>query len=62
MRELRRDTLDEEDYKILDLGWDDRLEEKRKSDNPFAITNWKYYEWEKGWQMADDNPSDSDSD
>jgi len=54
MKKLRRDTIAEEDYTILDYGWDDRLEGKRKSDNPYAINNWKYYDWEKGWMMADE--------
>jgi hypothetical protein len=40
----------------LDYGWDDRLEGKGKSDNPYAINNWKHYEWEKGWEMADASP------
>lgn len=55
MQKLRRDTIAEEDYTILDYGWDDRLEGSRKSDNPYGINNWKYYEWEKGWRMADES-------
>jgi len=55
VKKLRRDTIVEEDYTILDYGWDDRLEGKRKSDNPYGINNWKYYEWEKGWMLADES-------
>ena len=56
MKKLRRDTIDEEDYTALDCGWDDRLDGKRKSDNPYAVNNWKHFEWEKGWVMAEESP------
>ncbi len=56
MKKLRRETIAENEYTILDFGWDARLEGKRTSDNPYAINNWKHYEWEKGWQMADSSP------
>ena len=56
MKKLRRDTIAEDDYTILDYGWDDRLEGKRKDDNPYPINNWKHYEWEKGWVMAHNSP------
>jgi hypothetical protein len=59
MKKLRRDSIAEDDYTILDLGWDNRLEGKRKSDNPYPINNWKHYEWVKGWEMADKS-SDSE--
>ena len=55
MKELRRDTIAEEDYTILDYGWDDRLEGRRQSDNPYGINNWKHYEWKKGWIMANES-------
>lgn len=55
MNKLRRDTIAEDDYSIADYGWDDFLEGKRKDDNPYAINNWKHYEWEKGWQLAEDS-------
>ena len=59
MSELRRDTIPEDDYSPLDAGWDARLEHKRVWDNPYAINNWKHYDWEKGWVMADENESGS---
>ncbi|PCK01004.1 MAG: hypothetical protein COA42_23575 [Alteromonadaceae bacterium] len=55
MKKLRRDTIDEDDYTILDCGWDDRIEGKRKTDNPYAVNNWKHYEWEKGWMMENES-------
>lgn len=54
MVELRRDTIPEDDYRTLDAGWDARLEGKRMSENPWAVNNWKHYDWEKGWLMADE--------
>jgi hypothetical protein len=56
MKKLRRNTIAEDDYTILDYGWDDRLEGKVKDNNPYPINNWKHYEWEKGWVMADSSP------
>jgi hypothetical protein len=34
------------------------LKEKEKAitHTPYPITNWKHYEWEKGWVMADNSP------
>jgi len=55
MTALRRDTIDEEDYSMEDYGWDDHQLGVRLGDNPFAINNWKYYEWEKGWLLADES-------
>ncbi|MEH6627297.1 MAG: hypothetical protein V7739_12705 [Motiliproteus sp.] len=55
MAKLRRDTTPEENYSPLDAGWDDRLEGKRLNANPYAINNWKHYEWEKGWTLADED-------
>lgn len=54
MQKLRRDSIAEEDYTILDYGWDDRFEGRRKTDNPYGINNWKHYEWRKGWELADE--------
>ncbi len=56
MMKLRRDTISEEEYTIIDYGWDDRIEGKRKSDNPYPNNNWKFYDWEKGWEMYDKSP------
>ncbi|MCJ8314600.1 MAG: hypothetical protein HRU38_20890 [Saccharospirillaceae bacterium] len=56
MNKLRRDSITEEDYTILDYGWDDRVEGKHKNDNPYAINNWKHYDWEEGWVKADESP------
>lgn len=53
MHELRRDTVAEADYTVLDYGWDDRIEGKRTSDNPYPVNNWKHDEWEKGWYESD---------
>ena len=59
MIELRKNTVAEDDYTPEDAGWDARLECTRLSDNPYAINNWKYYEWEKGWKLADDTVVDA---
>lgn len=40
-------------YNPLNDGWNERLAGKRQDDNPFAINNWKYYEWDEGWLAAD---------
>lgn len=53
MIKLRKDSIDEDDYTIVDYGWDDRMEGVKRSDNPYSINNWKFYDWEKGWLMAD---------
>jgi len=50
---LRRNSIDEDDYTIVDYGWDDHMEGVAQSANPYAVNNWKYYDWEKGWLMAD---------
>lgn len=55
MRELRQKTIAEGDYTPQDEGWDSRLKSKRLMDNPYAVNNWKHYEWEKGWHLADNN-------
>ena len=41
MKKLRRDTIAEDDYTILDYGWDDRLEGKEKTitHTPLTIGN-----------------------
>ena len=52
---LRRDTKAEADYLASDAGWDARLEGKPMSENPWAVNNWKHYDWEKGWLMADES-------
>ena len=54
MTGLRRDTIPEDDYRPLDMGWDARLEGKHMDGNPYPTTNWKHYEWDKGWVMADE--------
>ena len=41
-------------YNPLDDGWNERIAGKRQSDNPFAINNWKHYEWDDGWMSADE--------
>ena len=53
MTELRRDSMEEEDYGPLDAGWDARIEAVRLSENPYAINNWKHYDWEEGWTLAE---------
>ncbi|MEH6824037.1 MAG: hypothetical protein V7629_09035 [Motiliproteus sp.] len=52
MVKLRRDELSEDQYSPVDAGWDAHLEGIRSSDNPYAINNWKHYDWEKGWELA----------
>jgi len=52
MIELRQNDPDV-DYDAFNDGWNSRIEHKQKSDNPFGLNNWKYYEWEKGWLEAD---------
>ncbi len=52
MDKLRRDVLCEDEYRPQDAGWDAHLEGVRRSDNPYAINNWKYYDWDQGWVMA----------
>ncbi len=54
MVDLHRDTIPDADYGPFDAGWDARLEGKRMSENPWAINNWKHYDWDKGWINADE--------
>lgn len=53
MADYRRDTVPEDEYRALDEGWDARLDGKRLTENPWAVNNWKHYDWEKGWLEAD---------
>lgn len=55
MTELRRDSIEEKDYSLEDAGWDACMEGQKEGDNPYPVTNWKHYEWEKGWITAHDN-------
>lgn len=48
-----RQNEDEDVYDPFNDGWNERIAEKQKGDNPFGINNWKFYEWEKGWLEAD---------
>ena len=59
MAKLRRDTIIEDDYSPQDAGWDARLEGKPLRDNPYAVNNWKHYEWEKGWMSVESNIKES---
>ena len=57
----RRDSIDEDELTPEDMGWDDRLDGIHFEDNPYAINNWKHYEWENGWNLSDtalNKPSD----
>ncbi len=58
MESLRRQSVAEADYTIVDLGWDARLEGVHRDDNPYALTSWKHYDWEKGWLQADQAEAD----
>lgn len=58
MTELRRDSLSEDRYLPLDRGWDARVEGQHQDDNPYPTTNWKHYEWDKGWVLAEDTRKD----
>lgn len=49
MSTLRKDTINKSKYTQYDQGWDDYLKGVHQIDNPFAVNNWKHYEWEKGW-------------
>ena len=40
-------------YNPSNDGWNERLVGKLQDDNPFAINNWKHYEWDEGWLAAD---------
>ena len=53
MLELHRDKLSDDDYKPFDEGWDANIEHKHQGYNPWALTNWKYYDWQEGWLAAD---------
>ena len=57
MVDLRRDTIPEDEFRPLDEGWDARLEGHRLGENPWAVNNWKHFDWEKGWRMADESDS-----
>ena len=54
MPKLRREIKSEDEYSIVDFGWDDRIEGKKHDDNPYAINNPKHYDWDRGWLMADE--------
>lgn len=62
MVDLRRDTIPEDDYSPFDTGWDARLEGKHLSENPWAVNNWKHFDWEKGWTSADASDETATSD
>jgi len=53
MIELRDNDDSDISYNPVDDGWNNRIACKQQSDNPFAINNWKFSEWEKGWLAAD---------
>ncbi len=53
MVDLRKNDDSGAAYKPLDDGWNERIKGTRQSDNPFAINNWKHYEWKDGWHDAD---------
>jgi hypothetical protein len=54
MIELRHNNVPDAAYSPFDEGWNERIDGIQQSDNPFGITNWKFYEWEKGWLEADE--------
>ena len=54
MVDLRRDTIAEDDYTPVDAGWDARLEGKPPGSNPYAINNWKRYDWDRGYSEANE--------
>ena len=54
MLHLRKETINEDQYSLEDAGWDACLEGLREGDNPYPVTNWKHYDWEKGWELAHD--------
>ena len=52
MLNLHRDNLDDDQYMPFEQGWDAFIEHKRESRNPWAINNWKHYDWQEGWTAA----------
>ncbi len=54
MATLREETIGEDDYSIEDMGYDARIKGIHQIDNPYAVNNWKHYDWEKGWLLADE--------
>jgi hypothetical protein len=52
--ELRHDDGSDASYDPFDDAWNGRITHKQQSDNPFAINNWKFSEWEIGWLAADE--------
>ena len=54
MIELRHNDDPDAAYNPFEDCWNERIIYKQQSDNPFAINNWKFYEWEKGWLAADE--------
>lgn len=52
MLELKRDTINDDDFTIFDYGWDGCIDGKHQTDNPYAINNAKHYDWENGWVAA----------
>lgn len=63
MIRLRRERISEQQYSPLDAGWDAYIEGRRSSDNPYAINNWKHYDWQQGWELAAASaPSDPEPD
>lgn len=58
MTSLRSDSIDEDHYTPYDQGWDAFLLSTRESRNPWAINNWKHYDWQEGWHACEDQKQD----
>lgn len=52
MVDLHKNEIPEGIYNPFNNGWNERIDGKRQDDNPFAINNWKHYDWEDGWLTA----------
>lgn len=62
MVDFRPNSKPEAKYNPFNEGRDARLNGKRMSDNPWAINNWKHYDWDKGWVEADEIDKDIPTD
>ena len=49
---VHKDDIPKSDYRPFDEGWEAQREQKKMTDNPWGINNWKHYDWEEGWLQA----------
>lgn len=53
MSEPDHETQIETPYTPHNEGKEARLKGVRRSENPWAVNNWKHYEWQEGWDTVD---------